>query len=88
MSKTIHHYHPVTKEHIGSSEAEESPLEPGVYHVPANATVDALPDYDKATHVALYRPEYYVTGIAKEQGGAWHIVALAEPTTEQQGQGA
>lgn len=77
----IFHYNPVTKELIASGDAEESQLETGVYHVPANATLDPLPEgFDPASQVALYRPEYWETGIAKEQGGAWHIMPLIEET--------
>lgn len=34
----IHHIHPDTGLYLGSSEADESPMEPGVYLIPANAT--------------------------------------------------
>lgn len=37
----VHHYHPDTNVYLGSSEADESPLEPGVFLVPANATLTA-----------------------------------------------
>lgn len=36
--KTVFAYHPVTKEFMGESIAYESPLEPGVFHLPANTT--------------------------------------------------
>jgi len=36
-----HHYHPDTNVYVGSSAADESPLEPGVFLVPAFATLTA-----------------------------------------------
>ncbi|MBC05731.1 hypothetical protein [Thalassospira sp.] len=35
----IYHYHPVTKEHLRTSDARQSPKEPGTFLVPANATI-------------------------------------------------
>ena len=55
----VHHYHPISYIHIGASQADESPLEPGVFLIPAHATLtapDSIPDegkcnvWDQATH--------------------------------------
>lgn len=81
MSKTVYHYHPATFAYLGQSEADESPLEPGVFHAPANATFDPVPLHNPATHVASYQPAFWPTGIAKEEGGAWTLSAI-------QGEGA
>lgn len=35
----IYSYHPVTKEHLRTSDARQSPKEPGTFLVPANATI-------------------------------------------------
>jgi hypothetical protein len=34
----IYHYHPDYKTYLGSSDADESPLEPGLFLIPAHAT--------------------------------------------------
>lgn len=36
--KTVYSYDPETGAYLGETEADESPLEPGVYHIPAYAT--------------------------------------------------
>lgn len=59
---TIHHYDPATGAFLGSSPATESPLEPGVFLVPANATTIAPPAVG-ADEVALFRE------------GAWTVAA-------------
>lgn len=36
--KKVYSYHPETGEYMGETFADPSPLEPGVYHIPAYAT--------------------------------------------------
>lgn len=40
----IYHYHPESLEYVGEGVADESPLEPGVWLIPANATSVQPPD--------------------------------------------
>lgn len=54
----IYHYHPLTFEYVGTGYADESPLEPGVYLVPANTT-QATP------------PPSVAGSIRRFVGGAW-----------------
>ena len=43
MGKTVFNFHPVTKEFVGTVDADESPLEPGNYLIPAFATIKVAP---------------------------------------------
>jgi hypothetical protein len=43
----IYHYHPEYKIYLGSSDADESPLEPGVFLIPAHATELEPPEYSE-----------------------------------------
>lgn len=59
--------------YTGQSTADESPLEPGVYHCPSGATFDAVPAHDAAREVAIYLPAFWPTGMPKDSGGAWRV---------------
>ncbi|MCE5274868.1 MAG: phage tail assembly chaperone [Deltaproteobacteria bacterium] len=58
---TIYHYHPTTGEYLGKELADESPLEPGIFLLPAHATA-APPPQPSADEVVVFL------------GGAWQVV--------------
>ena len=45
----IYNYHPEYNHYIGESIADESPLEPGEYLIPAYATSIPVPEYSDGT---------------------------------------
>ena len=57
----IYNYDPISREFLGVSQADESPLEPGVYLLPAHATDQPAPAA-KIGQAAIY------------QDGAWRLV--------------
>jgi hypothetical protein len=65
----IHHYHPETGGFLGSSEADESPLEPGVFLVPAFATLTPPPFFN-SDQQAVWRNE------------AWSVEEILQPEPE------
>jgi len=54
MAKTIHHYHPETFDYLGDGEADLSPLEKGVWLIPAHATDVPLIKYDPEKEVLRF----------------------------------
>ncbi len=62
----IHHYHPETLEYLGEGQADESPLEPGVFLIPAHAT-DAAPPAEVAGKTRHF------------EGGAWVLRDIPPP---------
>lgn len=66
----IYHYHPATGEYLGEGVADESPLEPGKYLIPAHATTTA--------------PPTAMTGKVRVWQGEWVFVDVqaGEPTQD------
>lgn len=62
----IYNYHPETGELIGSNIADESPLEPGVFMLPASATAAEPPAPGAGQKVVF-------------QAGAWAVVDIPPP---------
>lgn len=81
----VYNYHPDTKEYIGESAAQSSPLEPGVFLIPAYATTDCPPEV-KEKEVAVWDGENWNveadyrgdTFYHKETGQAVIITAIGE----------
>lgn len=57
----IHNYHPDTGEYLNTTVADESPLEPGIFMIPALST-DVVPPTVKANEVAIFA------------AGSWSVV--------------
>ena len=66
MSPKIFSYSPVNGEFLGEGQADESPLEPGIFLVPANATLDKPP--------AARNDQ-----IAVRVDGAWRLIDVVQP---------
>jgi hypothetical protein len=47
-------YNPESMEFVGITDAFESPLEPGVFLLPANSTAVAPPDFDSVTQICTF----------------------------------
>ena len=58
MGKTVFSFNPVTKEYVGAVQADESPLEPGEYLIPAHATSQPPPGWIKAEGAAIPHDAY------------------------------
>ncbi len=61
----IFHFDPVTKEYLGASQADESPLEPGVFLVPAYSTESEPPAVVDGQR-AVFDGEWRVEAIPKK----------------------
>lgn len=61
----IFHFDPVTREYLGTSVADESPLEPGVFLVPAYATENKPPAVGEGQRAVF--------------DGEWRVEAIPQP---------
>jgi hypothetical protein len=66
----IYNYHPLTKQFISQTIADESPLEPGVFLIPANCTMIAPPVFDAEKQICTF------------ENNKWTISDIPEPEPE------
>ena len=71
MSQTVYNYDPITRTFTGASQADESPLEPGVYLIPAHATTIEPPAVADGK-VARYRPDDVMWELVHDVRGTWY----------------
>ena len=71
MSQTVYNYDPTTRTFTGASQADESPLEPGVYLIPAHATTIEPPAVADGK-VARYRPDDVMWELVPDIRGTWY----------------
>jgi hypothetical protein len=50
-------YNPITMEFVGESSVDESPLEPGVWLMPAYSTEIPAPEFNPETHICYFNKE-------------------------------
>jgi hypothetical protein len=67
----VHNWNPNNNQYVGSSEADESPLETGVYLVPAFATLVAPPSSVTDNHAIVW------------DGTSWTETLIPEPPVEE-----
>lgn len=53
----VYTYNPITGDLVGTSMAEESPLEPGVLLMPAHSTSVSPPEFDPEKEIVYFEPE-------------------------------
>ena len=71
MSQTIYNYDPITRIFTGEAQADESPLEPGVYLIPAHATTIELPTVADGK-VARWRVDDRMWEVIPDVRGTWY----------------
>ena len=71
MSQTVYNYDPHTRIYTGASQADESPLEPGVYLIPAHATTIELPTVAEGK-VARWRVDDRMWEVIPDVRGTWY----------------
>lgn len=75
-TKTVYNYNPETGEYLGLETAYESPLEPGVYLLPAHST-EAEPPEAGAGRVAVFADGAW-TLVDDHRGEVWYDTATQE----------
>ena len=75
-TKTVYNYNPDTGEYLGPETAHESPLEPGVYLLPAHSTETAPPEAGEH-QAAVYRNGAWLL-TDDHRGEVWYDTATQE----------
>ena len=71
----IYNYHPEYRHFTGISIADESPLEPGVFLIPACATDIEAPHYDPGT-IPLFKEDHW--DVVEDRSGIWYRIPTGE----------
>jgi hypothetical protein len=67
----IYNYHPEYNHFISKSIADESPLEPGVFLIPACATDLSIPDYGVGT-IPIFADDHW--DVVEDRSGIWYRI--------------
>jgi hypothetical protein len=66
----VYQAHPVSGDYVGEVVCDESPLEPGVYLVPAHCSPIKPPEFNPETHVCKF--------VGKIEEGSWQLFPIQE----------